>query len=146
MCLKSPPFIKKVVNFTLPLKNEVGPMDHQGAPNVIFRHYTLKNSELAQNWPSSGPRLSRISTLAGNISAATLRYPGASQEVLPVQAHVCKTVEMSFLRNARFLLSLSRNTCRLCAFQSGKLQPTSLTKIYGRPSTIPQFIARYVWM
>ena len=37
-------------------------MDHQGAPNVDFHHYTLKNSELAKNWPSSGPRLSRIST------------------------------------------------------------------------------------
>ena len=31
---------------------------HQGAPNINFRHYTLKKSELAKNWPSSGPRLS----------------------------------------------------------------------------------------
>ncbi len=38
-------------------------MDLQGAPNVNFHHYTLKNSELAKNRPSSGPRLSRISTL-----------------------------------------------------------------------------------
>ncbi len=38
-------------------------MDHKGAPNVNFRHYTLKNSELAKNWPSSGPRLSRIFTI-----------------------------------------------------------------------------------
>ncbi len=37
-------------------------MGHQGAPNVNFHHYTVKNSELAKNWPSSGPRLSRIST------------------------------------------------------------------------------------
>ncbi len=37
-------------------------MDHQGAPNVNFHHYTLKNLELAKNWPSSGPRLSQIST------------------------------------------------------------------------------------
>ncbi len=37
-------------------------MDHQGVPNVNFNHYTLKKSELAKNWPSSGPRLSRIST------------------------------------------------------------------------------------
>ena len=37
-------------------------MDRQGAPILNFHHYTLKNSELAKNWPSSGPRLSRIST------------------------------------------------------------------------------------
>ncbi len=37
-------------------------MGHQGAPNINFRHYTLKNLELAKNWPSSGPRLSWIST------------------------------------------------------------------------------------
>ncbi len=37
-------------------------MDHQGAPNVHFHHYTLAKSELTKNWPSSGPRLSRIST------------------------------------------------------------------------------------
>ncbi len=37
-------------------------MDHQGAPNVNFHHYTLKKLELAKNWPSSGPRLLRIST------------------------------------------------------------------------------------
>ncbi len=46
-------------------------MDHQGALNVNFRHYTLKNSELAKNWPSSGPRLSRISNfLQGTNSVA----------------------------------------------------------------------------
>ncbi len=37
-------------------------MDLQGAPNINFHHCTLKKSELAKNWPSSGPRLSRIST------------------------------------------------------------------------------------
>ncbi len=37
-------------------------MDHQGATIVNFHHYTLKKSELAKNWPSSGPRLSWIST------------------------------------------------------------------------------------
>ncbi len=37
-------------------------MDHQGAPNVNFHHYALKKSELAKNCPSSGPRLSQIST------------------------------------------------------------------------------------
>ena len=37
-------------------------MGHQGAPNINFRHYTLKNLELAKNWPSSGPRLLRTST------------------------------------------------------------------------------------
>ena len=42
-------------------------MDHQGVLNVNFHHYTLKNSELAENWPSSGPRLSRISTFVGKL-------------------------------------------------------------------------------
>ncbi len=32
-------------------------MGHQGAPIDIFLNCTLKNSELAINWPSSGPRL-----------------------------------------------------------------------------------------
>ncbi len=41
-------------------------MDHQGAQNVNFHHYTLKNSELAKNWPSSGPRLSWISTYSSS--------------------------------------------------------------------------------
>ncbi len=32
-------------------------MGYQCAPNRNFHHYTLKNSELAKNWPSGGPRL-----------------------------------------------------------------------------------------
>ena len=39
-------------------------MDHQGAPNGNLHHYTLKKSDLAKNWPSSGPRLCQISTFA----------------------------------------------------------------------------------
>ena len=34
----------------------------QGYPKGHFHYYTLKNSELAKNWPASGQRLWWIST------------------------------------------------------------------------------------
>ncbi len=49
MCLKSLFFTsKKVVNFILPLKNDAW-------VTWVLQHYPLKISELAKNWPSSGP-------------------------------------------------------------------------------------------
>ena len=50
MCLKPPLVTQQLC------------MGRQGVPNYNFHQYTLKNSELAKKWPSSGPTLWRIST------------------------------------------------------------------------------------